>query len=276
MWSRDNQLRLFVVLLFKRILNFKKSEADPSDKRKTQRHPVGAAFPFKAVLTLLAHDENGEVSQGATREQAWVGRLTNLSETGANIHLHPAAVAARGEPCAFKLSLGDYELEFAGTVAHFRVHQQHTACGFSFDFPDFETRKAYLQMLEPVSIGSSLAPVEPKLVKQDAAGLIKTMYAGVSGSTLSVWRQEGAASVYSFDFRMNAYGVRWSEGMSEVEAYGLSRLNLAGEKTASPFVHLSQSELEEVRWLFCLSVPNIAKCVPPEVRKFLATLVVTQ
>lgn len=261
------------VLLFKRILNFKKTSADPSDKRKATRYPIGPAFPFKAVLTLMAHDDEGELVHDKLREQVWAGRLTNLSETGANIHLHAAAVAKRGEPCLFKLSLGDYELEFSATIAHFRVYQQHTSCGFSFDFPDFESKKAFLQILEPVAIGASLNELPPNKVKQDTAGLHKTQFEGTPGSLLTVWGPESGEEVHSFDFRMNTYGVRWSEGMAEVEAYGLSKLNPEGKKTNSPFVHLTPAELEEVRWLFCLAVPNLSKAVPLDVRKFLATLV---
>ena len=140
------------MLLFKRILNFKKTAAAPEDKRKAQRYPVGAAFPFKAVLTLLAHDEAGSPMDDPTRTQAWGGRLTDLSETGANIHLSAAAMARKGESCLFKLSVDDYLLEFPGTIAHFRVHLQHASCGFYFNFPSAEIVQSYMQVLEPVSI----------------------------------------------------------------------------------------------------------------------------
>jgi hypothetical protein len=261
------------VLLFKRILNFTKASHEPDDKRKTQRYPVGQSFPFKAVVTLRAHDEEGCVIEGDDRTQAWAGRLTNLSETGASIQLHAAAIAHRGEPCTFKLSLDDYLLEFSGTIAHFRSYQQYASCGFSFNFPNFEMQKAYFQLLEPVSIGALLVPVGSNKIKQDTAGLIKEQYQGDADALLTVWRPASKNGIYSFDFRMNAYGVRWSEGMMEVEAYGLSKLNLSGKKTGSPFVHLTASELDEVRWLFCLAVPNLSKAVPLDVRKFLAKLV---
>ena len=32
-------------------------------------------------------------------------------------------------------------------------------------------------------------------------------------------------------------------------------------------VALTPAQQEEVHWLFCLAVPNIAKCVPLDVRK---------
>ena len=261
------------MLLFKRILNYKRPAPAPDDKRRAQRYAVGAAFPFKAVLTLQAHDEEGMLIEDVTKTQAWGGRLTNFSETGANIHLNAAAIARPGEPCTFKLSVDDYLLEFPGTVVHFRAFPQYSSCGFSFNFPNQEIQQAYLQVLEPVSIGASLKAVEPGKVVQDTTGLVKEQYEGRAGANLTVWRRAAGATVYSFDFRMNAYGVRWNEGMTEVEPYGLSKLNLAGEKTGSPFVHLTSSELDDVRWLFCLAVPNLAKMVPLDVRKFLATLV---
>ncbi len=261
------------VLLFKRILNLNKPAAEPSDNRKAKRYAVGASFPFKAVVTLAAHDGDGNLMENQAGAQAWAGRLANLSETGASIQLHAAAVARRGEPCTFQLSLEAYVLEFKGTIAHFRAYPQYTSCGFSFNFPDPEIEKAYFQVLEPVAIGASLVPIEQNLVKQDTAGLTKEQYQGTAGAMLTVWRRISATAIYSFDFRMNAFGVRWSEGMTEVEPYGLSKLNLAGKKTSSPFVHLTETELDDVRWLFCLAVPNLAKAVPLDVRKFLATLV---
>ena len=260
------------MLLFKRILNFSKEAEEPSDKRKNQRHPVGAAFPFKSVLTLIGHDGEGNPIKDE-KGQDWAGRLANLSGSGASIQLHSAAVGIRGEPCRFKLSLDSYVLEFPGTIAHFRSYPQYTLCGFSFNFPDFETERAYMQILEPVSIGSSLTPVDPKKVKQDTDGLLKEQYTGTGTALLNVWRQEPDKEIYSFDFRMNDYGVRWSEGMTEVEPYGVAKQNPVAKHTTSPFIHLSETQLEEVRWLFCLAVPNIAKAVPQDVRKFMTNLV---
>lgn len=261
------------MLLFKRILNFNKAAAVPGDKRKIQRHPVGQPFPFKTVITLIGHDGEGKPILNDAKGQDWAGRLANLSTSGASIQVHSAAIGIRGEPCRFKLSLDKYLLEIPGTIAHFRTHQQYNLCGFSYVFPDFEIQKAYLQVLEPVSIGATLAPVDAKKIKQNTAGLHLEQYCGTESSRLNVWRPVPDGAIHSFDFRMNDYGVRWTEGMAEVEPYGMAKLNPSGKKTASPFVHLTETQLEEVRWLFCLAVPNIAKAVPSDIRKFLAKLV---
>lgn len=261
--------------LFKRILALKNPTppADPGEKRKITRFAVGAAFPFKALLTLPARDDEGNMITGKNRSRAWAGKLANLSETGALVHLHSSAIAGRGDPCTFSLSHGDYSLEFPGSVAHFRTQQHYASCGFTFQSDDADVQKSYRQLLEPVAIGSTLKSVEPRSISQDTAGLIKSQYQGHAGALLTIWRPDRSPAIYSFDFRMNAYGVRWSEGMTEVEPYGLSKLNLAGVKTKSPFVHLIESELDDVRWLFCLAVPNLPKAVPQDVREFLSTLV---
>jgi hypothetical protein len=263
------------VLFFKKILNFSKEETAPTDNRLAPRHAVGQTFPFKAVLNLSPHDGEGNPIAGAKNGQDWAGRLTNISSTGANIQLHAAAAAIRGEPCTFKLSLDSYQLEIPSTVAHFRCYPQYALCGFSFVFPDFNTQKAYMQILEPVAIGSSLAPMDEKLVKQDAPGLRKDEFTGHSASVLTVWRQADSNEIHGFDLRMNTYGVRWSDGLPELDTYGFTQAPAVGKKAPPPpvFHRLTETQQEEVRWLFCLAVPNLAKAVPLDVRKFLGKLV---
>ncbi len=260
------------MLLFKRILNFNKGAVASDEKRIIPRFAIGHPFAFKVVISLVKRDGDGIPSVEDTDGQDWYGRLTNLSASGASVQVHSAALATRGEPCRFRLSLDEYVLEIPATIAHFRACTQYTLCGLTFHYPDPEVQHAYLQLLEPVSIGASLIPVDAKKIKQDAEGLLKEQYQGVSSSWLSVWRQS-SGTIHSFDFRMNDYGVRWSDGMTEVEPYGMAKLAPGGKKTSSPFVHLSETQLEEVRWLFCLAVPNLPKAIPHEVRKFLAQLV---
>ena len=261
--------------LFKRILNFTKETAPPSDLRGAPRHAVGQTFPFKAVMTLAAHEGEGNPIEGDEQGQDWAGRLTSLSSTGASIQLHAAAAAIRRETCHFNLSLDGYLLEIPGTVAHFRCYPQHALCGFSFKFPSFDVQKSYLQVLEPVAIGASLAPVDAKQVKQDAPGLLKEQFSG-HNSVLTIWRQDPGGELHGFDLRMQEYGVRWSEGQTELQTYGVAPTEApVGKKPAPPpvYIKLTDAQQEEVRWLFCLAVPNLNKSVPQDVRKFLGKLV---
>ena len=200
----------------------------------------------------------------------WTGRLINISALGASMQIHPAATGHRGEPCTLRLSLGDCDLEIPGTVAQFRGYRDYALCGLSLTFPDFETQKTYLQLVEPVAFGATLTPRETRRVKQDAPGLHKEEFSGHASALLTVWREIEGGSLHGFDFRMNSYGVRWSSGMPELETYGFTVLEKAGKGGTH---QLSEAQQEEVRWLFCLAVHNLAKAVPADARKFLRQVV---
>ncbi|HVU18588.1 MAG TPA: PilZ domain-containing protein [Candidatus Didemnitutus sp.] len=255
---------------FKRILNISEDSVASGDKRKAPRHPVGQTFPVKCVITLIGHDEDGNPLPDNAKGQDWTGRLVNMSTFGASMQLHPAASARRGEPCTLRLSLGNSHLEIPGTIAQFRVYRDYALCGFSLQFPNFETQKSYLQLVEPVVFGSTLVPRATEKVVQDTPGLHKEEYLGRSDSHLTVWRDVRNNSLCGFDFRMRTYGVRWSSGMAELDTYGFTA---GGHGDEGQVQHLSEAQQEEVRWLFCLAVPNLAKAVPSDARKFLTQVV---
>jgi len=254
-----------VVSLFKRILSFKESLVQ-GDQRKATRYPVGDGFPLKTVLNLFGRDPTGkllESSDGTGRD--WAGRMLNLSATGANMRLPPSAIAARGEFCRMKFVLGDSVLEIPANVAHFRVHSTYTTCGVWLNFPDEETHAAYYQLLQPIIIGASLELVDEGKVKQDTPGFHKQELKG-DASHLILWRLGVNGTLHGFDFRMADYGVRWSDGMEELDTYG----TVAGSDDP---LEITAAQQVEVRWLFCLAVPNLSKAVPPDVREFFGRLV---
>ncbi|HKB57296.1 MAG TPA: PilZ domain-containing protein [Lacunisphaera sp.] len=291
------------MLPFKQISNIGTGLAAEANKRKGSRFVINPTFPIKATLSLI--DRNGRASprpgfRPATRPgfstkakgiawKDWTATLVDLSTTGANIHLNLAAVGFSDDLCQVKLSLGSFHLEIPGTVVHFRLFSHHAMCGLLFNFPDAETQKAYLQLLEPVVIGTSLAPVE---AKPDGTGLHKEQYAGKNSALLTAWRQAPGGEMMSFDFRMNRYGVRWSTGLAELMTYQLEEEKPAShkdrprpvlklklktpEKTEgiTPMLPLTEAQDEEVRWLFVLAVSNLSMSVAADLRKFLISLVV--
>jgi hypothetical protein len=280
------------------MMNPGKKTALGADKRKGSRYGISPTFPLKAVLALIdpnARTGSGAVSSGklTIRSHAagkdWPGTLVDLSATGASVRLNLAAVAFPEDPCRIKFSLGSYQLEIPCMVAHFLCDSHFATCGVQFVFPDAETEKAYLQVLEPVIIGTSLTP---DVIKPDDSGRQKEQYRGKNSSMLTVWRPFPGGEVTSFDFRMNRYGVRWSAGLSELSTYGIDESRLGGSKAgfrpplklklkappasegSRPNIPLTESEDEEVRWLFCLAVSNLSLSVADDVRRFLLSLVV--
>lgn len=248
------------MLLFKKILDFQKTDGGLLDKRGAKRYPVGAKFQLKAKLGLSAHDGEGKVlPANKAAPMDWGGQLANLSHSGLSIRLHPAAVAGVGEACMLKLELDHLLFETEATVAQFRVSPQYVTCGVALKFADNYTRKAYLQFMEPVVIGSTLEPVSASRVKQDLPGLMKERYEGESESVLNLWRDASGKSPKLFEFLLHDYCVR---GNTELPGLKISRRD--GSKVAVP-----PSLKSEVQQLFQLVVPNLGKAVPGEVRKFL-------
>lgn len=285
--------------MFKQNSNLGKKIVLEANKRRGSRFVISPTFPLKAVLSLIdktgrgspitsaSGTENPKASGIAWKD--WTATLVDLSTTGANVHLNLAAVAFSDDPCLIKLSLGGYQLELPSTVAHFRCYSQHAVCGLLFNFPDADTEKAYIQLVEPVMIGTSLVPVE---AKPDRSGCHMEQYRGKNSSLLTVWRPAPGGDVTKFDFRMNDYGVHWSTGLTELSTYGVEKDaandNKAGARPAlklrlkssekledgTPTLPLNEAQDEEVRWLFCLAVSNLSTAVAADVRKFLLSLVV--
>lgn len=245
------------MLLFKKILNFK-TEGGIGDKRGATRYPAGAKIPLKAKVTLIGRDGEGHVLKSDdVRAMDWGGQIVNMSTTGVSLRLHPAAMGERGENCRLKLELDHMLFEIDGTIAHFWSGPQHATIGIAAKFPDAHTQKAFRQLVEPVAIGAGLSPLAG--VKQDVEGLNKEQYAGEDETVLSIWRDATGKVIQHFELVTHGIYIRGS-----AQTPGLQIGATADAKTK-----MTPTQILEVRQLFRLIVPNIAKAVPADVRSFL-------
>ena len=258
------------MLLFKRILDFQKTEGGLRDKRGAKRYPVGAKFPLKAKITLSARDGEGKpLPPTKSLPMDWGGQMLNLSSSGLSIRLHPAAIAAAGETCCVKLELDNKLFELEATVANYRNGQNYVSCGAVLKFPDAYSQKAYQQLMEPVIIGSSLEPVTGR-VKQDLPGLNKEEYQGESETKLSVWRDASGKNPKLFELLVHDYCVRGNTEMPGLKV-SYREGSSAGNRQSRPTmpVAISPDHQAEVRQLFQFVVQNLGKGVPSELRRFL-------
>ncbi len=239
------------------------------DKRGAKRYPVGAKYPLKAKITLIARDGEGHpLPPAKSAPMDWGGQLVNLSGTGANIRLHPAAVAAPGEPCTLKLELDNVLFEVEASIANYRVTPQYVNCGIILKFPDQYTRKAYQQLMEPSVIASTLAESTGR-VKQDLPGLVKDEYHGESEAVLSVWR-DSAKKPKLFELLIHDYYLRGNTEMPGLKI-GYRDGAKVGRRVSRPAfpVAMSADHQREVTRLFQYIVQNLTKGVPSDLRKFL-------
>jgi hypothetical protein len=253
------------VPFFRSILDFKRDAVKQREQRLAQRYAVGAGFPLQATLILLGPG-------GRPRELS--GVITDLSITGANIRLPADAAAMRGERCSLRLVLGPHNLAIDGTVAHFRAGPPHSGCGLALRFEDFNAQKSYQQLFETVALGASLAPAPTELVRQDAPDEHKEQYRGDEEAQLTVWRRAPGGPINGFEFRMLEYFARGNTLGPELEVYSQEQVKDEHKsRYPAPALHSLAERRDEIRQLFSWVVPNLAPCVPADVRTFLEKFV---
>lgn len=245
------------VLFFKRILNFDKEAVAQREQRHAVRHLVEPGTPLRAALRLGNHDK--------------AVRLLNLSTGGAGVQLPQPMDFKRGDTCRLRLELDGHALRLDGNVAHQLAETSQTKLGVEFKFANFEEQKGYLQLLEPVAIGASLKPGNPKLVRQKEAGLLTKQYHGSSDTLLTVWRHFAGQAVHSFEFRMHDYFVRSSTQPKVLEIYTCEdQEHVQKQGYGVPALKRASDQREEIRQLFHWIVPHISHTVPDDIREYLA------
>jgi hypothetical protein len=239
------------VLFFKRILNFRRDAlAKMRDKRRSTRYPVGSGFPLKATLNLV-----GQVGAPRGSGVNWSGRLANLSTNGVCVQLPPATATVRGEQSELRLSLENNLLQIPCTVAHFRVYSSQALCGVSLEFGDFKMQKAYLQLVEGVSMGASFVSAESTVVVHNATGLAREQFRADNKAVLTAWRNPKSQELDSFDLVMGDHCVRGGTRVA-LEVYSRK----AEKAPLAPIVD------DEVRQLFRWVLSNLPKAVPADLR----------
>lgn len=262
------------VALFKHILDFKRNAfARLRDKRKAKRYFVGPAFPLKAVINLQDVDSFGRRDQappapGSGRN--WGGSLFNMSNVGLSLQLPPAAVARRGEETFVTLTLDGHELRLPCVIAHFRVQAATAYCGVALQAEQLTDaqRKAYLQLLEAVVVGSTLAPVAGAAAPSPA-GLRAERYKAARRAVLTAWRRIENGELAGFELLLDDHCLRGEGGRPALEIYSKEG---EGEKTAwsAPGFAVSAGiENDELRKLFRWIALNLSRPVPTDLREMM-------
>ncbi len=251
------------VLLFRRIFDFQKTEIPHVEQRMNRRYTPGRTFPLRAEL------------RGA---QGWQSvEIRNLSATGLALTtgsaMAPAAeLPGRSGPTAdLRLTLGEHVLDLKARTAHAQPGDAETVCGFELLFEDFNQQKTWLQLLQPVALGSTLAPVDPARVQQREPQFIKQVFRGEADAVLSVWLAKTAGTpLHSFEFRTGEFFVQADAQTRRMEVFFREEQEDTHKgKITRPVFDMSGGANEEVRQLFRWVVPNIPDTIPDDIRTFL-------
>ena len=257
------------VLFFKRILKFKHDAlAKLRDKRKAERFSVGPNFTLKGSVNLVGVDNQGNLlvpKDGTGR--GWGGHLANISSSGVSLLLPSAAATARGEKTILTLTLESHEVKIDCVVAHFRVLSSYAVCGLELQFTDFVPQKSFLQLLEAVAIGASLAPVESGQGKRHATGLSSDLFRATGKAELYIFRDTSSKAIERFDLVIGEHCLRGEAKTRELSVY--PRGAAAKPFKSGPTTPAAPEVYEEMRRLFRWIAPNLTKVVPSDVRAFL-------
>lgn len=245
------------MLLFSRILDFEETQIKEVERRREQRYVPGRTFPLQATIEV-----DGEPRSA---------RIKDLSPGGAGLQVSGPSYT-RGSLARLHLMIEDSWMEFACTIAHVRTLPSGCRLGLTAGFASFAEKKAYLQLLQPVAIGSVFRPVPADEVPQIDPGMHKLMFTGRPGTELNVWRQGDVnGPLHSFLWQMDDYLVQGAVGAEEMQVF--SRKYMVAQTRGKPegpsFRKLPGGVRDEIRLLFRWTMMNLPKDVPADIRTFM-------
>lgn len=243
-------------MLFSHILDFKEDQLQEEERRRAQRHIPGRPFPLQATI-----DVGGEPR---------IAKIIDLSPGGAGLKV-PGPSYPRGTMAKLHLMIAEVWIEFPCRVAHVRTMAAGSRVGLTACFDDLAVKKSYLQLLQPVAIGSAFRPVPTEDVRQPEAGLHKLVYLGRPGAELDVWCQDDSSGPpQSFLWQLDDYLVRGSVGADDLQIFSRKYLMVPTRKNPGPaYRKLPPRIRAEIRRLFHWTMLNLSKEIPADIRIFL-------
>lgn len=255
------------MLFFKRIL--KQPEPDlgaepeekvpPVERRSAKRYTVHPDTHIKAVFSFIGRDDTGVQMSRSRHNWNWRGRVVDCSEQGLRLQMGPVVRANAGDVGDLTIEMEDFLLKIPCHVANARETPQGIVFGLKHDITDESDWRAYRQLIEVVALGSGLRR-KFKRHTVDASGYLTEQYASDRPARLTIWRNEGDILPAAFEFQLKDSLVRGAAGQDAQY--------LTGNDPASLRVAPREKALE-IHRLFRWVVPNLAPCVPLDVRQFL-------
>ncbi len=249
-------------MIFQKLFSFRGDDLKQVERRLKNRYSVGSSFPLAVSLSAGGRSHRG--------------RIVNISTGGLGIVVDDTPAIDPMTPAQIAFLLEGFEIKTNAQVRYVRPAEQGFHCGVTLGFDQPEVRTAYLQLLVPISIGSTLARIEgagsgPHIEPE----FERVSFSGESDSKLTVWcRRDGSATPENFEFQVEEYFVRGraiDRGLSVFSLVDDDRPHRAKE-TAPLFQTGSRIETE-IRQLFRWSALNMQQNIPDRLRGFLRTFI---
>lgn len=244
------------MLFFKRILKFDEKTVAKQEKRYASRFKVSATSPLKASLAFDYLQLDGTV--------------INLSTLGAAVLLPKEFACPRNTPCKITFTLETQKLTLDAVISHHRKTAQGKQFGLELALDDFETRLCFLQLIEPLGIGATLAPAKRKAPVSAEPGLIAKQYHSANDTMLTIWRNYAGQAITGFEFKMRDFYVRNGKTAPELLVYTHESQDQTDQPGYdAPTLKRTSKEHRELRQLFDWVVPHLNDKLPEDVRSYL-------
>jgi hypothetical protein len=247
-------------MIFQKLFSVLADESKQAERRLKNRYAVGPSFPLAVALSSTS---------GISR-----GRIANISAGGLGVIVDRKPEIDPANPGQISFILEGFEIKAAAQLRYIRPTDEGFHCGLTLGFAQPENRTAYLQLLVPIAIGSTLAKVEGVGSSPQAEPEFdKIIFTGESDSKLTVWcRRDGSATPETFEFQVEEYFVRGralDRGLNVFSLVDDDRPHRA--KDTAPLFHTGSRLEVEIRQLFRWSALNMQQNVPDRLRGFLRT-----
>ena len=249
-------------MIFQKLFRFRAEDHKQVERRLKSRYSVGQSFPLAVSLTAGGRSHHG--------------RIVNISTGGLGIIVDEKPETDAITPAQIAFILEGFEIKTTALVRYVRPAAQGFHCGLTLGFDQAEVRTAYLQLLVPIAIGSTLTRVEgggsgPHVEPE----FERVSFSGESDSKLTVWcRRDGSATPENFEFQVEEYFVRGraiDRGLSVFSLVNDDRPHRA--KDTAPLFQTGSRLETEIRQLFRWSALNMQQNIPDRLRGFLRTFV---
>lgn len=244
------------MLPFRHILDFDEGQLQEVERRREQRHVPGFCFPLQATFEVV----------GVPR----LAKIIDLAPGGVGL-LVPGPGCQKDAQARLHLLIEDVWLEFHGRIAHVHTLSSGSRIGLTACFSNFADKKAYLQLLQPVAIGSTYRPVPPEEVRQFETDLHKLVFAGRPGSELNVWCQGDNNGVpKAFLWKLDDYLVQGEMPGGELKIHSEKHLLAPSNAPQNQvFRKLPPKITAEIHRLCRWTMLNLSKEIPPHIRTYL-------
>lgn len=256
------------MLFFKRILNRPEPDIGPDpveappavERRGAQRFKVHPDSQLKAVLSFIGRDDTGTPMSDSRAGWNWRGRMLDCSEQGVRLQMGPIVKGKKGDDGELSLEMDDFFLKIPCHIANIAEEPSGIVFGLLHDIKgDPEALQSYHQLLDVMALGSMLRR-KFKRNTVDGSGYLTEQYESDRPARLTVWRNAEDLTPAAFEFLLKDNLVRGADGR---DAQFLSGADPASARPAE------REKALEIFRLFRWVVPNLAPCVPSDVRAFL-------